>query len=377
MCPDASRWREFVDSELYTPFEPFQRPPIRALLLVSMPSVLVVNVHHAAADAVAFEIMRSELAGHCAALLRHLPPPSLPFVAMEYADFARSEVASGQDEEALAWWVARLKDAPELISLPLDASRPAVQATAARHIPIRMDATLTARVGALCHAAGATPNSTLLTAWAELLHRLSGDATVVVGVPHSMRRSAELRSIVGTFVNTLPLPLERSSAAVLDAIRSTQRAVGQALPRAHVPLHRIVHSVGCRRSTAHSPLFQTMFHATAATSAEPEEVEAQIDEPTVKVDLEVEMLHVGAEIHGRMIYDPALYHDATANRWVRYLQDLTRSAIDHIDSPLRELKLERSGAEGAGAWEEHAHGDGGGCDSGGQPTPPASSRVAR
>ena len=102
VCPDASRWREFVDSELYTPFEPFQRPPIRALLLVSMPSVLVVNVHHAAADAVAFEIMRSELAGHCAALLRHLPPPSLPFVAMEYADFARSEVASGQDEEALA-----------------------------------------------------------------------------------------------------------------------------------------------------------------------------------------------------------------------------------------------------------------------------------
>ena len=46
-----------------------------------------------------------------------------------------------------------------------------------------------------------------------------------------------------------------------------------------------------------------------------------------------------------MIYDPALFRDATANRWVRYLQDLTRGAIANIDSPLRELKLERSGAE--------------------------------
>ena len=368
-CTSRAEWRARLAAELHTPFDLFSQPPARAICLQAegdastapsealaltsarVPtSALVLIVHHVAADAVAMDILRRELARHCAALVAGRLPPAPAPPEMEYAEFALREHARSRDEDAVAWWAAKLAGAPALVGLPLDAPRPAVQATAAQHVDVHLGAELTAALVALCHVAGATVNSTLLAMWAELLRSLSGDDDVVVGLPHSMRHEAELRPIVGMFVNTLPVRLARSGGggSVVESVRHAQREVGLALRHAHTPLASIVRACGVERSAAHSALFQTMFHVAAAVDDETDaprwdETELglprgppaeQVDEPTVKLDLEMELLHGADDIRGRLIYDAALYRPATVRRWVATFVHILRRAVERPHLPL-------------------------------------------
>ena len=332
-CTVPSRWSSIVEAELRTPFPVFESPPIRALLLCAkapLASQLIVNLHHVVADAISMQIVRAQLEAHCAALMAHASPDAPPSPSIEYAEYALWEGARHVDDAALSWWVAQLAGAPELITLPTKGPRPVTQDTAAAHVTLHIDSELTQRVMSLCHTAHATLNTVLLTAWAEVLYRLNGDADLTVGVPHSMRHSPELHSVVGMFINTLPIRMRRSDACtVTEAIRDTQHLMGQALQRAHVPLHRILSTVlhGSTRSAGCSPLFQLLFHATSVEESERDALDSEdLHEPTVKVDLEMELLHCGGEVRGKLIYDSELYDSADVERWADFLLQLLRSA---------------------------------------------------
>src|SRR5690606_2301050 len=98
----------------------------------------------------------------------------------------------------------QLADAPTL-SLPTDRPRPAVPSfRGAAHTMIYPHALLTA-VRALAHAEDATLFMTLLAGYQLLLARFSGQDDIVVGVPVANRDRVELESVVGFFVNTLPM----------------------------------------------------------------------------------------------------------------------------------------------------------------------------
>jgi hypothetical protein len=187
-CSAPEMWGEDLYGQLRTPFDLLAAPPLRAIMLCSERSRLIINVHHVAADMEAMAIMRAEVVAHCAALAHHHRLPSLTPLAFEYADYALWEHVRGQDDSAaLSWWYSQLQGASETLDLPLDLPRPNLQATAASHRVVQLDRALTGCVMALCASVGATLNSTLVAFWGALLHHLSGQTDVVIGLPHSMR----------------------------------------------------------------------------------------------------------------------------------------------------------------------------------------------
>ena len=338
-CSAPVAWRGALESELRTPFHLFAAPPVRAILLQADFSCLVVNVHHVASDMEAMLIMRSELAAHMSALSLGRMPPVLERLEFEYADFALWEHAREDETTSLSWWSLQLDGCPELISLPSDRARPDVQATAGNHVEVRLNRDLTARVMSLCMSAGATLNSALLAVWVALLLHLSGQADVVVGLPHSMRHMDELQRIVGMFINTLPLRCTQSEESVVGAVQVTQRAVGQALNHSHVPLYRIVGARRARRTTSHSALFQTMFQVNTFEGAALEEHVSSVDEPTVKVDLEMHLLHCAGEMGGILIYDAAIYDEISVQRWTKQYLGLLGHSVTEPAAPLQQLSL--------------------------------------
>ena len=354
LCSSSSDWSATLMEELETPFLLSSMPPVRGctllnataspgtLSVVTSPSHtprLVLNVHHVCADGISMELIRAQILAHCSALVSHVRPPAPRMPSVEYADFALWEAARPFDDTALHWWTTQLHGAPELLSLPLRGPRPATQTTASSHVKFAMDRALTAHVISLCRTAGATVNAALLTAWAEVLHRTSRQSDIVVGMPHSMRHAAELRDVVGMFINTLPIRMARDdSRPLIAALGNTQRNLGRALQHAHVPLHRILAAhLGRRggdghRSAAYSPLFQLLFHVIGshgegvAASDEPwREEEWTVDEPTVKVDLEMEIIHSRETMQGKLIYDSGLFDLSAVGRWTGHLIQLLES----------------------------------------------------
>ncbi|MCD0244322.1 condensation domain-containing protein, partial [Xanthomonas melonis] len=100
-----------------------------------------------------------------------------------------------------------------LLELPTDRPRPAVQSYAGGNVAFTLPAPLVERLHALSHRHGTTLFMTLLSGWALLMSRLSGQGEVVIGTPVANRQRAEIEPLIGFFVNTLALRVNVQAAS--------------------------------------------------------------------------------------------------------------------------------------------------------------------
>ncbi|MDL2411020.1 condensation domain-containing protein, partial [Rhizobium calliandrae] len=92
------------------------------------------------------------------------------------------------------------------------------------NVPVVIDAELTRDLKRLSRQHGTTLFMTVLTAWAAVLSRLSGQDDIVIGVPSANRGRREIEELIGFFVNTLALRLDLSGApSVAELLDRTRR----------------------------------------------------------------------------------------------------------------------------------------------------------
>jgi arthrofactin-type cyclic lipopeptide synthetase C len=145
-----------------------------------------------------------------------------------------------------------------LADLPTDRPRPPQQDYSGSRVDILLDQHLSTGLKALCQRRAVTPYMVIMSAWAMLLSRLSGQSDVVIGSPVANRTRAEIEGLIGMFVNTLALRIDTSGEPSGERCwRGSRRkpwrsgASGSAV-RASGGHQQTV------RSLSHSALFQTM-----------------------------------------------------------------------------------------------------------------------
>ncbi|MED7953214.1 condensation domain-containing protein, partial [Streptomyces sp. BE303] len=197
---------EAARAEAARPFDLAVEPPLRATLLCAPDGarVLVLLLHHIAADEASFAPLMADLqAGYAARLAGRAPEfAELPF---QYADFALWQ-ASLDQAAPLAHWRRALAGLPEEIPLPADRPRPAAPSGRGDTVGFAVPADVAERLRALAADHGATPFMVVHAAVAALLHRLGGGDDVPLGTPVAGRGGeAALDGLVGFFVNTVVL----------------------------------------------------------------------------------------------------------------------------------------------------------------------------
>ncbi|GAA1011161.1 hypothetical protein Aple_056690 [Acrocarpospora pleiomorpha] len=206
--------------------------------------------HHIAADGGSLAIVADDLA----ALYSGTEPPA---PSVQYADYAAwsAERSARRLPERLPYWAERLRGLPP----PLFGGKPAE--TAARSGATRMIRVERETVDRLRRVADspATPFVALCAAYAVLLQRMTGHRDLNVGIVSASRTRRELESVVGTFVNMIPLrvalPAGQTFAALLTRVRET--AAG-ALAN-EIPFDTLVSKAGIPRIPGIHPVFQASF----------------------------------------------------------------------------------------------------------------------
>ena len=100
---------------------------------------------------------------------------------------------------------------------------------------------------------------TLLTGYSILLHRYSGTTDLVIGSPIANRVRRELESLVGFFVNTLPLRIDLSGdPSVRELLARVRQTAVAAYSHQEVPFEQLVEELR-PRNLGHAPIFQVMF----------------------------------------------------------------------------------------------------------------------
>ena len=191
-CTDASGWdedelRRRISAAHRRPFQLGVGPALRAELFTRSAGehVLLLSLHHIVCDAHSVWTMLDEL--HAAYLGRSLAP-----ARATYADFVRWQremLAGPAGEELWSFWRQQLSGELPVLNLPADYARPAVQAFRGASLSIRIGADLTRQSRELARSLGATLHNTLLTVFAALLGRYSGQREVLVGCATSGRPS--------------------------------------------------------------------------------------------------------------------------------------------------------------------------------------------
>jgi amino acid adenylation domain-containing protein len=318
--------------------------------------VLLVCLHHIVSDGWSMGIFVRELG------VLYRRPMSLPELPIQYADYAswQRRWLSGQAlEERLAWWKRQLAGAPQVVELPLDRPRPAVQSYRGGRVYRTIGAALAARRFRLM---GVTPFMTLLAGFTALLSRYGGQADVVVGTPTANRGRAELEDLIGFFANTLALRVDLSGDPGFDELARRVREMSlEAYAHQDIPFERLVEELRPERDLSHAPVFQVMLALQNLPASELDLAglalsPMELDFGRTQYDLSLFLFPQDGGLSARLEYASDLFDATTAERILGHFQVLLEGAAAGPEAPLSRLPL-LTGLERAqlAAWDQDGH----------------------
>ncbi|MGW6412783.1 non-ribosomal peptide synthetase [Streptomyces vinaceus] len=340
--------RALVAATALAPFDLVNGPVFRPTVIRVAPDdhILVLAIHHIVVDGWSLGIIDQELAEFYNSALSGETEP-LPEPPAQYGDHVRAEhdmLEGAKGRDALDFWRGQLDGAPPYSSLTGDRPHGAMDYEGGLR-GVDLDASLCSDIQALGRSHRVTRFLTFLTAYAALLHRITGDTDVVIGVPVSGRTSLHVERTVGLFVNMLPIRLRVDGAAafadLLGQVRDTFLA---AHAYQDLPLQRVVEELQPDRTGGRHPVFQNVFayeEPAPFGSGLSGLVASSVNLPTSTAKFEL-TLHVewfGDRARGAFGYQTAVFDDTTAQRLAERYHTLLTDAVAAPQTPISRLRL--------------------------------------
>lgn len=232
------------------PFDLEHGPLFRAELLKlnAQKHLLVLTAHHVICDGWSWGVMIPDLGKLYAALCQKTTPDlEEPDRLSQYALQRDAEAGSPEAIATEAYWLQQFAPPPAALDLPTDRPRPALRTFDADREDYDLSADLVASLKQLSKATGCSFMTTLLASFEVLLHRLTGQDDLVVGVPAAGQAATDTYNLVGHCVNLLPLRtqingqqafreyLQARRSTILDAYDHQQFTFGSLLTKLVLP----------------------------------------------------------------------------------------------------------------------------------------------
>lgn len=335
--------------EARRPFNLADGPLQRALLMRLSPNkhILLLSMHHIACDGWSIGILIRELSLLYTAFAAGNPSP-LPVVPVQYVDFVhwqRSWLSQERVNTQLSYWKETLHGAPQMLHLPTDRPRPAMQSYNGSVRRFHFDQSLAMKLEEVNRQTEATPFMSLLATFVSLLYIYTGQTDILVGTPVANRHHKALESVIGFFVNTLVLRSRFQPHFTFgDLLAHIRQSALEAFSNQDILFERLVEEVQPERNLSTSPLFQVMFvlQNTPVYAFELPGVHLELletEHTTAKFDLTLFITETESAISGWFEYNSDLFDEATIERMIAHFERLLRLVTADIDQPLHGLQL--------------------------------------
>ncbi|MEU4142314.1 amino acid adenylation domain-containing protein [Streptomyces parvulus] len=345
--------------------------PLRAELLRtgSEEHVLLLTVHHIAADGWSMGPLAQDLAAAYAARVTGRTPDWAP-LPVQYADYAlwqRDLLGSPDDPHSvharqLAHWEEVLSGAPAELALPTDRARPDVGSGHGGSVALDLTRSDGRRLAELARSEGSSTFMALHAVLAALLDRYGAGEDIVVGTPVAGRTDEALAGLVGFFVNTLALRVRTDGDPDFRTLLArTRNADLAAYAHQDLPFESLVEHLAPPRSLSRHPLFQVMLSLNNAgrPALDLPGLHAEVrgvDTAAAKFDLSFAFSEQSGsgELAGDLEFSRDLFDEATAQGLADSFVTLLRLVVADPDAPLS--RHEPLGARRRGELLGHGHG---------------------
>ena len=338
-----------VDEDARMPFNLSTAPLLRARLVRLAPRdhLLILTAHHLVIDGWSQRILFKELGELYRAAVDGAAFPLAP-VDLCYSEYVHRQWQSADPRELgqkREHWRRQLAGAPPLLELPGDRPRPMNRSTAGARRTRPLSEELKASIERFARGERVTVFMVMLAAFNVILGRYARTDDVVVGTPMAGRLAPDTTSLVGFFVNTVPL---RTSLAGDPSFRELLVRVRETTLAAHanqaLPFEQLVDEIRPERSLSHTPIVQITL-ALDRHDVQPLQlpgIRSQLlapDNPPVRFDLEVTISDTPEELLWEACYRTDLLEEATIDRLLASYETLLEAAIADPERPVHELPL--------------------------------------
>ncbi|HKR11861.1 MAG TPA: amino acid adenylation domain-containing protein [Pyrinomonadaceae bacterium] len=352
----ATDLRGRVREEAHRPFD-LENGPVIRLALFTEPGgerLLMLVAHHIVIDMWSVAVLVKELkliceAGDVATLSPH------EFSYHDFVAWQQHELSGARGQELQQYWLRELSGELPVLNLNTDHPRPYLQTFAGASASIRLRNNTVDRLHELSRDSLLSIHSVLLAAYAALLYRHTNQEEVIVGCPASGRTDRRFQSLVGYFVNPVPVRIRLNGAMTFrQLLAEVRETVQRAFAHQDYPFARIVEDVCSDRDTSRSPVFQTSFvfeqppafidrslsafvlgeEGAQLTLGSLTLESVKIDQAISQFDLSLVVALFQEELLVALQYNTGLFEAATIERMLGHFSALVEEVTQHPDQKI-------------------------------------------
>jgi len=351
LLPDKDKEQDrLIMAELQKPFALGGTEPLLRIALLQKEAqefVLLLSMHHIVSDEWSLRLLIGEIGRLYQAFMEGRQSP-LPELAIQYADYASWQRSNAQGEmrdKQSGYWQSLLSGAPQVLALPSDYTRPAVQTYRGANYSIVLPRELSEGIARLGRGLDMTPFMTLMGAFALLLHRHSAMDDLCIGYPATNRNKPELEKLIGFFVNTLVMRSQLTgNPSVEDFLTQVRRNLLDAQKYQDFPFEQLVEELNPERNLGHHPVFQVMFSYQNSPLELPEisglKIQLMEEESiTAKFDLTLLIAKTADGMVCTFEYSTELFEEKTIARMAGHFETLLGGMVSRPGSRVSELPL--------------------------------------
>ena len=338
---------ERIAEESRTPFDLAKGPLVRATLFRTAPDelVLLLTGHHIVLDGWSANQLLEDMGRiYSAARTKSKPDlvPLMPFSS--YALKEHEEAQAGAYAENERYWVEAFAGRAPVLDLPTDRSRTAMKSYTGATLHVSLDEELCAELKKASARLGCSLFVTLLSAFQILLHRLTLQSEVVVGISAAGQALLDDASLVGHCVHFLPMLSSLPDACpVKEHLAATRRQLLDAYDHQEFTYGTLLQKLKIPRDPSRLPLIEVQFNLEklgANLHFEGLKTEMQPNpKDFVNTDMFLNVTETGEGLLLNCDYNTDLIDESTLRRWLGSYAKILRGIAVDANQDVKELDI--------------------------------------
>ena len=270
-----------------------------------------------------------------------LPPP------MQFREFIDWQLGQ-RDSEKMArhesFWLKELEGEIPVTNLPADRPYPPEKTYKGGKQTVELDRETYHGLCNLGKEHGCTLFMTLMSVYSILLHRLTGQEELIIGIPVSGRSKKGSDSLVGYCTHLLPIKsVLRGEPQFTGHLKSIRGALARAYDHQDYPFARLLTKLDLPRDVRMPPLVSTLFNLDRAEALPdmPGVTLSYYPEPVhyTHYDMHLNVTETGERLVADIIYNTDIFEAGTIGRIQGQFCTLIKEILKAPDLPVTRIPL--------------------------------------
>ncbi len=340
--------KTLIAQQASTPFDLHRGPLFRMRLvrLASSEHVLLFSAHHIIFDGWSTNVLYSELGElYNAAVSGKGASLSAPLNFSQYATEQNTRHESQENSEIEAFWLNEFKTIPSPLQLPTDRPRPAMRGNEGATKRIVFPPEFLKAVKKAGAKQGSTLFATLLAGFSQLIHRLSQQDDVVIGIPMAGQSLLDNgTTLVGHCVNFLPIRSSfQADQPLSQFFKQARKKLLDAQDHQDYTYGTLLRKLKIQRESSRLPLVEVQFNVEQVGTGlkfDGLSVDLSANPKThVNMDLFFNFIDRGNELWLDCDYNTGLFDESTIERWCGHLEAILQAFVDNAEQTAGQLSL--------------------------------------